>query len=929
MYSARSFHDFLRFAWENAAVSRVQRVRAIWNDSASIKPQRAGRTDEAPPELPAHISLSTRPGGGFVPFAAELLEDSIASLFERQVLRRPEATAVKDGARRLSYAELNRGANRAAGALVARRMDPAHPVALLFNHKAAMITAMLGVVKAGGWYAPLDPSYPAGRNAATLGEIGAELALTDGESLAIARSYGFEDGQIINLDELEGTAGDLNPSVPTSPTAPACILYTSGSTGRPKGVVLDQRAVLHRAMLYTNDYAIGPDDRLALLQSYVFNAAVREIYAALLNGAGLYIYALKRDGIHHLAGWLAEEGISVLYMVPSTWRVFLDTLQGEKFERLRFVRLGGEAVLARDVAGFQQHFGPGCLLANGLASTETGTICQYFMSHQTRVAGSRVPVGLPVQDKEVSLLDEEDRPVADGTTGELVVASAYLGPGYFAPPGPGAKAPGISNPGAKRVVHTGDLGYRLPDGRIVLVGRKDWQVKLRGQRMNLLEIEQALLALENVAAAAVTLQTGEDGADFLAAYIQPGAQPAPGEDALRQGLRARLPEVMVPAVFLFLDHLPHTAGGKIDRQALPAADRQPGAGGSAAASRSPALPETAIEQALAQIWGEVLGIEEVRRADRFFELGGDSLQASAMMARLEAVFGCRLPLSVLFQHTTLGELAGMITAEDGAGLQGPLVTIQPLGDKTPVFFIPGVGGEVLALRDLVANLGSERPLYGLRMADFGGLGQNPKTIEQAAEQFKRVVQNLRPHGPYILVGYSFGGHLALETARRLAAPGEAQPLVALLDTYPPAPLRRLTPLEKHARFHLSNLRRLKGGMEVAGYFHNLVRRIVLRVVSRRPAWVAAEPPVAPPDSPSVAAARSALSAYRPGPYPGRVVLFKASQRNENFGGDPMERWDRFISGELEIRLVPGDHSTLIKDPQAVELARQLVEILVV
>lgn len=912
----------------------IRRVDHLWNDAESFKLTLVRRPDDPQHGLPAHILTSgpasvpdeqLRPGGGFTCFAREQLEDSIAAVFERQAARSPDATAVNDGAMRLTYAELNQAANRAASALRARQMDQTHPVLLLFHHKAAMITAMLGVLKAGGWYAPLDPAHPAARNAAIVREIGAGLVLTDGEGLACARSYGFTDGQIINLDACGAAADDGNLDRPISPGAQACVLYTSGSTGQPEGVVLDQRAVLHRAMLYTNDYAIGPADRLALLQSYVFNASVREIYAALLNGAGLYIYSLRRDGVHHLANWLEETGITVLYMVPATWRVFLHTLTGERFDRLRVIRLGGEAVLARDVEGFQRHFGPGCALANGLASTETGTICQYFMNHQTRVVGSGAPAGFAVQDKDVRLLDDAGRPVEDGATGEIVVASEYMGPGHFSPAGSAVDAPAIGAPGAKRVIRTGDLGYRMPDGRIVLVGRKDWQIKLRGQRMNLLEIEHALLSLENVAEAAVTLQTGEDGAAFMAAYVQAQAQPAPGEAALRRGLRALLPEAMVPAVFLFFEQLPRTVSGKVDRQALPPAERAPVARPASAARRAPALPATPTELILAEIWRELLGIDQVGVDDRFFDLGGDSLQASVLMVQIEARFKRRFPLSVLLEHDTLRELSRCIASGDGAGLPGLLVTIQPLGDKPPIFFFSGIDGEPMAARHLAANVGRERPLYGLQGFDYGDAARNFKTIEQAAEQYVADVRAARPHGPYILVGYSFGGHLALETARRLAAPGDADPLVVLIDTHPPVPARSPT-LAARVRFHVNSLRMLGGARDVAGYFRDRRQRICLRLIRHTLTRAIGKQLIAPDNSP-ISAAQIALAAYQPGPYPGRVVLFRASRREWHADVDPRDAWSNYISGELEIRTLPGDHLGLINYPYAIELARQLGEVL--
>ena len=908
----------------------IRRVDHIWDDAYALKYKLVRKPDAEQLGLPPHIlgspqedraSPQMRPGDAFVPFKREQLEDSIAALFERQVVRGPEATALKDGTLRLTYAEINREANRTAHALVAQRMDPSHPVALLFTHKAAMIIAMLGVIKAGGWYAPLDPAHPVVRNAAILREIGAELVLTDGESLPTARSNGFTEDRIINLDELAGSLGEENLCLPATPDAPACILYTSGSTGQPKGVVLDQRAVLHRAMLYTNDYAISFSDRMALLQSYVFNAAVREIYAALLNGAGLYLYSIKRDGVHHLAEWLEDEGITVLYMVPATFRVFLETLKAEKFELLRLIRLGGEAVLARDVAGYKRHFGEGCVLANGLASTETGTICQYFMDKGTWITGSRVPVGMPVQDKEISLLDEDGQPVVNGATGEIVVGSKYLGPGYFPTHRADIGAQLNISSSTQHVIHTGDIGICKLDGCVVLVGRKDWQVKLRGQRMNLLEIEQALLSLENVAEAAATLQAEEDGTNFLAAFIQPKKQSAPDEMSLRRDLRALLPEMMIPSVFLFLDLLPRTVNGKIDRQSLPAVQRASLANRQMAAAQ----PETSTELALSEIWRELLGIENVGADDGFFDLGGDSLGASVLMARIEARFERKVPISELFQHGTLRELAAAIDQINEIESEGPLFTIQPSGEKAPVFFFSGIDGDVLTARALAVHLGSEHPLFGLRGIDYDGTVGNGITIEQAADQYAAAIRAAQSQGPFILVGYSFGGHLALETARRLSAPGENLPLVVMIDTYPAAPMRGTT-LARRIRFHFNNLRRFTNTREVAGYFRERLQRIYLRLVRHRLTRGFARKIEAPDRSP-VSAAQIALAAYQPQPFSGRVVLLQAGQLEWFMDSDPMEAWKDVIRGELEIRSVPGEHLNLIKNPYVVELARQLGEVL--
>jgi amino acid adenylation domain-containing protein len=902
----------------------LRRVDHIWNDWASLKYMLVRKPDDRQIGLPVNILNSKpvqefdgrlRPGGGFVPFGRELLEESIARVFECTAARCPQVTAIKDGTECLTYGELNRAANQTAHSLLTRRMDPAHPVALLFSHRAAMIPAMLGVLKAGGWYAPLDPAHPPARNSAILEEIGARLVLTDGESLESARSYGFKEAQIINLDELDGSADYPNPGLAIPPGSPACILYTSGSTGQPKGVVLDQRDVLHRAMLYTNDYAIGPQDHLALLQSYVFNASVREIYAALLNGAGLYLYSLKRDGIHHLAVWLQDEVISMLYMVPPVFRVFLDTLQGERFEHLRLIRLGGEAVLARDVAGFQHHFGPDCLLANGLASTETGTICQSFINHHTKITGNNVPVGLVVQDKDVSLLGEDGRPVKEGEIGEIVVTSSYFGPGYFHSAVPLTNRPAPM----ERRIHTGDLGFRLPDGRIVLVGRKDSQVKLRGQRMNLLEIEQTLLSLENVAEAAVVLQAGEQDEAFLAAYIQPEAAPAPTSEDLRMALRKQLPAAMIPAVFLFLDVLPRTPGGKVDRLSLPAAERCLTGKGTPESSQSPSSVETPTQQALVRIWKEVLGVERVELTDDFFELGGHSLLAMHLLARIQEEFGQSLPLAVLLENNTIGKLAGLIDA-DRTIRRKSLVAIRPQGTKKPIFLLPGGYGDVLYFRNLVNYLDADRPLYGLQLQPGESGRSQPREIKETASEYLTEILQLQHEGPYYLAGHSFGGYIAFEMAHQLLERGRKVAFLGLLDTYPPGSNRQADFLDR-VKIHRDNLQGLSLRQRF-GYFRDRWTALLIRATHFAPVYSFIKRINYIPKNAYVAALISSHD-YEPAPYSGDIFLFKAVERPWYVHWDPLENWQKYVLGKIEICEVLGRHGSMLSEPNVQDLSRRL------
>jgi thioesterase domain-containing protein len=295
-----------------------------------------------------------------------------------------------------------------------------------------------------------------------------------------------------------------------------------------------------------------------------------------------------------------------------------------------------------------------------------------------------------------------------------------------------------------------------------------------------------------------------------------------------------------------------------------------------------------------------------------------------MMVRLEARFKRRFLLTVLLQHETLRGLAAYVASEHDAAERGLLVTIQPLGDKPPIFCFSGIDGEVLALRDLADNLGSDRPLYGLRGVNYSDPASSSTTIEQAAHQCVNEIQAAWPHGPYVLAGYSFGGHLALEAARRLAAPGEAEPLVLLIDTYPPAATSPT--LAERARYHFDSLRTIGGARGLAEYLRDRRRRICLRLIRHRLTRAIGKRLMAPDSSP-LSAAQIALATYSPAPYPGRVWLFKASRRQGHGDRDPMDGWGAFISGELEIRTLPGEHLSLISNPNAIELARQMREVL--
>ena len=623
---------------------------------------------------------SIHPTGSFIEFALEDVEQSIPARFERQVDHYPDRRAVKAGTHDLTYVELNHAVNRIARAILARGDASDEPVALLLDHGPTLIAAILGVLKAGRIYLPLDPSYPAARTAYILEDAGAALIVTNERHLTLATKFSAAGLPLLNLDRLEPTLPDDNPDLRVAPDAPAYILYTSGSTGRPKGVVQNHRNILWDIREYTNTLHISRDDRMTLLYSCSVNGSVRGIFGALLNGASLYPLDIKEQGLNRLADLLIHEEITFYHSVPSVFRQFVATLTGaERFPRLRIIRFGGERVLTRDVESYRKHFPDECLLYTGMGATETGHVRHHFHDKRTPIAGSVVPTGYAVEGKVVLLLDEGGREVLDGNAGEIAVRSRYLALGYWRKPDL-TRAAFLSDPagGPERIFRTGDLGRLHPDGCLEHLGRKDFQIKVGGYRIEVGEIETALLGLPGVREAVVVAREEVPGEQRLVAYVVREPALAPTAAELRAFMLERLPTYMVPAAFVWLDALPLLPNGKLDRRALPAPDWV-----TPARDRAFVAPRTSIEEAVAAIWAQVLGVA-VGVDDHFLELGGTSLRATQVMARLRSTLGVHLPQRTLFDEPSLADFAARVAEARQTTLGAPgAVTIDRIASDRP------------------------------------------------------------------------------------------------------------------------------------------------------------------------------------------------------------------------------------------------------
>jgi len=597
---------------------------------------------------------------GFVALTADDAAQPIASRFARMVAHHGERLALRSPRARRTYAEIDRTSARIARALLARRGAAVESVVAFLDSDVAAAEAFLGVLRAGKRFVPIEPRLPDARAAVILEDSEATVALTDAvhrDRLARLAPAGV---LVLDLDALDGSADAPIAAEPVvSLDAHAWIVYTSGSTGQPKGVLQNHGNLMEYVRVYADGFRISPTDRLASFFTAATNGGLQDLLVALGTGACLCMWDPGRDGMAALAPWLRAVRATYYHSVPTIFRELGATLDpAERFPDVRLVRLGGESSYRHDFEIFRRHFVDRCRLVHRLGSSETGPLRWAFLSRDAAVDGNVLPVGWDAPGVRTELVDEQDRPVAVGDVGEIVVRSRFLSPGYWQRPAEteAAFADDPEEPG-RRLFRTGDLGRLLADGSCVLSGRKDSQVKVRGHRVELEEIEQALHRHPQVRDAVVVGARGGEDETRLIAYVVPQPGPPPTTTSLRQALAAALPAAMIPSAFVALDALPQAQNGKVNRRALP----PPGTG-------RPALdalyrePGDDLERLVAGIWREVLEVDAVGADDPFLELGGDSLRAMRVMARLCATARVEIALGDLLEAATIADLARVLRA---------------------------------------------------------------------------------------------------------------------------------------------------------------------------------------------------------------------------------------------------------------------------
>ncbi|KPI10574.1 Phenylalanine racemase (ATP-hydrolyzing) [Actinobacteria bacterium OK074] len=580
---------------------------------------------------------------GHQPFPEPGRAHTLAHRFLAVAAAHPDREAVVTPAVRWTYRDTERSSARVAAGLTAAGLRPGDRVALLFSHGADMIAALLGVLRAGMSYVPLDAAYPEERLAFMAADSGARAVVTGREHLPLAAR--LDTGQpVLAHDELASGTPDAPVATRAVPDGEAYVLYTSGSTGRPKPVAQVHRNVLHHTRAWTDGLGIGPGDRLSLQSAYSWDSAVQDTFSALLTGAALYPVDLKSLGITGLLEWMAEERVTVYHSTLPVFRALVRAMRarGTELPAMRMLALGGDTLHLADLDAYRAAFGPHCQVAGAYGSTECSCALLRVAGRAYRPPTGVFPLGSPVVGTAVRLEDPDDGRTVEGPgEGEIVVDSPYLAPGAVA---------------GGTVYRTGDLARRLDDGTLLLVGRRDFQVKISGIRVETGEVESVLKDLPAVREAVVMPFTDPLGERQLAAYVVAAHSVAPQSRELRAALRLRLPDHAVPTAYVLLDELPLTANYKIDRAALPdptatASAPDPGVRGGGR-----------VERVLAGVWCEVLGVADVGLDDNFFDLGGTSLRMAAVHERLTREVAPELRMTDLYRAPTVRALAALVAA---------------------------------------------------------------------------------------------------------------------------------------------------------------------------------------------------------------------------------------------------------------------------
>ncbi|WP_442937951.1 amino acid adenylation domain-containing protein [Nostoc sp.] len=871
-------------------------------------------------------------------------DKSIHQLFEEQVDSTPDAIAVEFENQQLTYQQLNCRANQLAHYLKSLGVSADVLVGICVERSLDMVVGLLGILKAGGAYVPLDPNYPQERLAFMLEDAQVSVLLTQHSLFDRLPQH---QAHLVFLDtdwQMISQSSQDNLISGVQATNLAYVIYTSGSTGKPKGVALNQLALCNLILWQLQNNTISIGAKTLQFAPISFDVSFQEMFSTWFSGGTLFLITeeLRRD-TSALLGFLQEKAIERLF-VPFV-----------ALQQLAEVAIGGELLNShlREIitAGEQLQITPAisqwlsklndCTLHNHYGPSESHVIITFTLNNSVETWPLLPPIGRPIANTQIYILDQYLQPVPVGVAGELHIGGVSLAQGYLNRPELTLEK-FISNPFStdrhSRLYKTGDLARYLPDGNIEYLGRIDNQVKVRGFRIELGEVEAVLSQHGDVEGCCIIAREDTPGDKRLVAYVVAHQNSTPTINELRQFLKAKLPDYMVPNAFVMLKSMPLTPSGKVDRRALPAPDLH------SSNSDKYVAPRNQVELELTQIWSRILKVDKVGVKDNFFDLGGHSLLTPYLMAQIKQQFGKNIAIASLYQNPTIEQLATIVPFDSDSKSGSPLVILQPHGSKPPLFCLPGAAGYPFYLYDLARCLGSDQPFYSFQAIAPGEGGELITQVEDVAACYIQELFVVQPQGPYFLAGHSFGGKLAFEMAQQLLRKGHKVALVAILDTT--APFHQNNP----SAFDLDNtkwLAELADTIEVVygkkmdcsvDTLQSMVWEDQLKYVLER----LKNADILPPDDEitqlnnmvQLLKANAVVNYLPQEVYPTKITLLRAKENvvkvdesNSEVLSEILQNlhwgWSKFSAEPVDVHFVPGNHVTMMNLPHVQVLAEKL------
>ena len=844
-------------------------------------------------------------------------------LFEEQVEKTPDAVAVVFEEEQVTYKQLNQRANQLAHHLQSLGVKPEVLVGICVERSIEMVVGLLGILKAGGAYVPLDPSYPQERLSYMLADSGVGVLVTQSSLLEfIPENNALKvclDSDWVRIEQ----QSQENLDVGVNSGNLAYVIYTSGSTGKPKGAMNTHKGIRNRLLWMQETYQLTSRDHVMQKTPFSFDVSVWEFFWPLITGARIVV--AKPEGHKdstYLVNLISTEQITTIHFVPSMLQVFLLEPNLENCSCLKRVFCSGEAL---PVELTQRFFSKLSCELHNLYGPSEAAIDVTFWQCQPQENLQIVPIGRPIANTKIYILDKQLQPLPIGVAGEIYIGGDGLARGYLNRPELTQEKfilNPFSNSKSERLYKTGDLARYLPNGNLEFLGRIDNQVKIRGFRIELGEIETVLTSHPQINQAVVIATEEKTGNKRLVAYLVADSEITTVQ--LREYLKAQLPDYMVPSAFVTLESLPLTPNGKVDRKALPAADY-------IERDTEYVAPRTELERRLTQIWSSVLNIAQVGVKDNFFEVGGHSLLAVRLMGEIQQQFQKSFPLATLFQNPTIEQLASLLGSSVNTK-NSILVGIKISGSQPPLFCIHPVGGNVLCYADLARHLAKDYPVYGLQSLGLDGQQQPLTSVEEMASHYIQAIQQIQPQGPYHLIGWSIGGVIAYEMAQQLQARNEPVALLTLIDSYVPTLIRKPSEIDQaiivnqlaqdfggvygqELDISLETLRKLEPSEQVLHLFEQGKKQGIfpsdLEIQQMRSLWEVFKANIA------------ANYYYQPQAYPGSVLLLNASKTSQAVIEDPTHGWGSLVLGDIQTHTITGDHYTIMKAPQVEGITAQL------